>query len=270
MEGWRKPVGPRLAAVSQEPSGCSIQRIEIWVASTNGLLRANSCLQLLTDKDWASLTRIHDPANRNSAISARVLLRLGLSRATDRTVAPAEWDFSVTAQQRPVVANGLPQVHFSVSHIDELAVVAISPNLNVGIDVESVDQNVTDNVMAEFCHRDEQRSVRDLSDLQRIREFIRLWTLKEAYTKMMGVGHALDFKMIKFMLDPINLTSAGGCATGVPTQFENFYVSLNHGLFHASLAIEEPARIGGSTEVQIISLVDSAGEGAALVSPSCA
>src|SRR6266851_2754495 len=184
IEGWRKPVGLRFAAVSQESS---LNRIQIWVAGTDGLLRAKSCLQLLTDKDWVSLTRIAEPANRNSAISARVLLRLGLSKAINRTVAPAEWDFSVTAQQRPVVANGLPQVHFSVSHIDQLAVVAISPSLNIGIDVESVDQNVTENVMAEFCHRDEQRSVQDLSSLQRIREFIRLWTLKEAYTKMMGV-----------------------------------------------------------------------------------
>jgi len=234
------------------------------------MLRAKSCMQLLNDKDWDSLLRIRDPANRNGAISARVLLRLGLSRAMDRTVAPAEWDFSATAAQRPIVANGLPQIHFSVSHIDELAVVAISPNLNIGIDVESVDQTVAENVTAAFCHRDEKRAVGDLSDLQRTREFIRLWTLKEAYTKMMGLGHALDFKMIKFMLDPINLASADGCAAGAPTLFENFYVSLNHALFHASLAIEEPSRIAGATEVQIISLVDSAGEGAALVSPSCA
>ena len=270
VEGWRKPVGRRVAAVLQDSSHGSSNRIEIWVASTDGLLRAKSSLQLLTDKDWESLTRIENPANRNSAVSARVLLRLGLSKAINRTVAPAEWDFSVTAQQRPAVADGLPQIHFSVSHIDQLAVVAISPNLNIGIDIEGVDQNVTENVMAAFCHRDEQRSVQDLSDLQKIRAFIRLWTLKEAYTKMMGVGHSLDFKMIRFMLDPINLASAGDCAAGVPTQFENFYVSLNHALFHASLAIEEPARIAGSTEVQIISLVDSAGEGAALVSPSCA
>lgn len=270
MAGWRKPVGSRFVSVSGDSSGCPANSVEIWVADTDGLLRAKSCLRLLTEKDWASLNQIRNPANRNSAIAARVLLRLGLAKATDRAVAPAEWDFSVTAQQRPVVAAGLPPVHFSVSHVDQLAVVATSPHLNIGVDVECVDQNVAENVMAAFSHRDERRSVRALSEVQKTREFIRFWTLKEAYTKMMGAGHALDFEMIRFTLDPIALTSAPGGATDAPTHFESFYVSLKHTLFHASLAIEQPARRGGATEVQIISLVDSAGEGAALVSPSCA
>ena len=88
IEGWRKPLDPGFAPISQALPPCVNNRIEIWVASTDGLLRAKSCLQLLTDKDWESLVRIQDPANRNSAISARVLLRLGLSRATDRRIAP--------------------------------------------------------------------------------------------------------------------------------------------------------------------------------------
>ena len=268
-EGWRKPIGRRFVSVSQNCSRCSNNSIDIWVADADRLLCAKSCLKLLTEKDWDSLNRIQNPANRNSAITARVLLRLGLSKAVDRAVAPMEWDFSVTAQHRPIVAKGLPQVYFSVSHVDQLAVVAISPHLNIGIDVEGVDQSVTENVMAAFCHHDEQRSVLALSDLQRTREFIRLWTLKEAYTKMLGVGHMLDFKLIKFMLGPIDVSTDGG-ATGAPTLFENFYISLKHALFHASIAIEEPARIVDSTEVQIISLTDSAGEGAVLVSPSCA
>jgi phosphopantetheinyl transferase len=266
MEGWRKAVGRRFVSVSRNSHLYPNNSVQIWVADTDGLLRAKSYLQLLTEKDWTSLNDNH-PANRNSAITARVLLRLGLSKAVDRTVGPTEWDFSVTEQQRPIVAKCLPQIHFSVSHVDQLSVVAISPHLNVGIDIESVDQNVAENVMAAFSHRDEQRSMRALSELQRTREFVRLWTLKEAYTKMVGVGHSLDFKIVKFVLDPINLACAGGCATSVPTQFESFYVSLKHTLFHASLAIEEPS---GATEVQLISLVDTAGQSAAFVSPSCA
>jgi phosphopantetheinyl transferase len=265
MEGWRKAVSRSPVSASQNSSPYPYDTVQVWVADTDGLVRAKSCLQLLTLNDWASLNRNH-PANRNSAITARVLLRLGLSKAVGRAVGPADWDFSVTEGQRPIVAKDLPQVHFSVSHVNELAVVAISPQLNVGVDIESVDQNVAENVMASFTHRDEQRSVRSLSDLQRTREFIRLWTLKEAYTKMIGVGHSLDFKVIKFVLDPIDLVSAGGSATSVPTRFESFYVSLKHTLFHASLAIEEPT--SGATEVQLISLVDPASEGAAFLSPS--
>jgi phosphopantetheinyl transferase len=268
IEGWQKPVARHFVPASQAVPIRSKNKIEIWVASIDGLFGAKSCMQLLTDKDWTFLVRIQDPANRNSAISARVLLRLGLSRATDRTIAPAQWDFSTNAQQRPIVADGFPKIHYSVSHIDQLAVVAVSTTLNVGIDVESIDQDVTDDVMAEFCHLDERRSLRGLSYPQKVREFIRLWTLKEAYSKMVGLGHSLDFKTLRFMLDPINLAPTGDEGPVAPVRFENFYVSINHTLFHTSLAIEGGVLGNSSNEVQIISLVDSA-MGAAFAAPSC-
>jgi phosphopantetheinyl transferase len=265
-EGWRKAVGKNFAI---SPRHAASSRIDIWIASAQGLLRADSCLQILTEKDWASLGRIRDLAARSSSVAARVLLRLGLSHATERKIAPQEWDFSVTDRQRPLVAAGLPQVHFSVSHTEQLAVVAISPTIDVGIDIESVDQDVTHEVMAEFCHHDERRAVKDLPDLQKHREFIRLWTLKEAYTKMTGAGHSLDFRTIKLLLDPTDLTSIDDRAPDTRTQFESFYVSLDHGLFHASLAMEGSIKANGSTEVQIINLVEPAGAQAALIAPSC-
>jgi phosphopantetheinyl transferase len=266
VRGWQKKLKGRLAeaqaasASTAEPGG----RVDIWVANPDELMEAKSCLSVLSEPDWLSLNRIQDPATRRSAVAARVLLRIGLSWASGHKIAPADWRFDSPALSRPVVADDMPQINFSISHVDRLAVVALSPTLDVGIDVECIDQDVSDAVIAEFSHFDELHAVGGLPRPQEIREFIRLWTLKEAYSKMLGLGHSLDFKAIKFTLDPVDLKSAGaGQRPLESTQFENFYVSNHHALFHASLAIRHRAGATGSTVVQIVSLANPEGRDAA-------
>ena len=65
------------------------------------------------------------------------------------------------------------QINFSVSHVDQVVTVAVSKELDVGIDVESIDQSVADGVMAEFCNLNEHAYIQALPELRRGREFIR-------------------------------------------------------------------------------------------------
>ena len=134
QEGWRRTLGPvgYPAVTAAEPVA---NRIDIWLASTDGIFRAKSCLQLLSEHEQASLFQIRDLANRHSSMAARVLLRLGLSKAASSRISPAQWEFSEVQQERPRVRAGLPQIHYSVSHVDELVMVAISSTIDVGIDV---------------------------------------------------------------------------------------------------------------------------------------
>jgi phosphopantetheinyl transferase len=266
IEGWHKELVRKLARAQVAPaSNATItDRIVIWMANPDALLRAESCLKILNDEDWCSLNRIQDPSSRRSAIAGRVLLRIGLSQAADHKAAPSDWRFATAAHDKPIVAEGLPAIHFSVSHTDQFAVVAVSATLDIGIDVECVDQDVSKNVIADFCHLDEHHAVGGLPRPQEIREFIRLWTLKEAYSKMIGLGHFLDFKSVKFTLDPADLKSANnGEKANASTQFETFFISYKHALFHVSLAMRHPAASAGSTELQILNLANSAGEDAA-------
>jgi phosphopantetheinyl transferase len=254
-EGWRKVIHAGPARFSQSKTNRKPNTIQVWIASSDAVLRADSCLRLLTGDDWRSLDRIRTPLDRDSAVASRILLRLGLSKAADRQIQPIDWEFSRHGQDRPRVADGLPQIHYSVSHTEQMVAVAISSDVNVGVDVESVDRELSDTVMAAFRHRQEDASTKTLPDTQNIREFIRLWTLKEAYTKMLGVGHELDFKTLNFTLDPTTLASVHDPAAGSPAHFESIYMSAGHALFHVSLAMERPPDFDGDTEVQMISLV---------------
>jgi phosphopantetheinyl transferase len=92
--------------------------------------------QLLSDEDWETIEGINDPANRRGVIAARVLLRIGLSRASEHAVEPSAWRFRVASQGRRSVAEGLPRINFSISHIDPLVLVAILLTLDVDVDVD--------------------------------------------------------------------------------------------------------------------------------------
>ena len=270
VEGWRKDVKRKVHEANEAPALelTPTARIDIWMANPDVLMKAESALTLLSEQEWEAVGGIDDPANRRSVVASRVLLRIGLSRACSHQVKPSAWRFTADAHQRPVVAEGLPPINFSISHLDELVLVAVSETLEVGVDVECIDQDVNPDVIAEFSHFDEHHSVGGLPRPREIREFIRLWTLKEAYTKMVGTGHSLDFKSIKFTLDPVRLNSIAGKSqkNGV-TQFENFYISNEHLLYHASLAVRHPAGDPGITEVQIISLADAEGTTSSYAAP---
>jgi 4'-phosphopantetheinyl transferase len=269
LEGWTTRIGSNHVSLSRPCSRAPTHEIDVWVASSAGLLQAKSCLHLLTPKDLASLNHIQDPARRSSAIAARVLLRLALSRAVDRAIAPSEWKFAVGEHQRPIINSTQPQIKFSVSHVDQVVMVAVSRDLNVGVDVESVDQEVGGDVVAGFCHVEELEYVQRLSEPRRVREFMRLWTAKEAYTKMTGQGHLVDFSIIN-VIRPMRSSAARDRAGNLPFRFESFCVSINRELFHASLAIEARDGAEVSAEVRLINFVESGGVDPAIATPWCA
>jgi 4'-phosphopantetheinyl transferase len=262
VEGWRKGIGsrPRSSATLGEA------RVDLWLIETEALLKAHSCLSLLTEDDWSSLAPLQEPSTRYSAMAARVVLRLALSRAVDRRVAPSEWQFGTTDSGKPIVIGPLNGMCFSVSHVDELTAVAVASGVDLGIDVECVDQTVTDKVIEDYCHPEERRSLQHLAGAQRFREFLRLWTAKEAYAKLVGLGHSLDFSSIRCPVEPTD-PSAGATA---PAHFENLFVNVGHTLFHAAIAIDPRCAGGEATELQIVNLAPSQSHSARRPNASCA
>jgi phosphopantetheinyl transferase len=133
------------------------------------------------------------------------------------------------------VADNLPDISFSVSHVDEIAIVAVSSTLQVGIDVETIDQELNNSVVEGFCHSNENSALSELPTTQKTREFLRLWTQKEAYTKLLGLGHSMDFKSIDHSSGQVETF---GSLRVSQTHFEGFYIPLDQSLYYASLAVQ--------------------------------
>lgn len=141
---------------------------------------------LLSSEEQAHLAgyRVREAAERY--VVTRSLVRVVLS---DRlAVAPRELRVTRTGTGKPVIAQG---VHFNVTHSGDLILMAISDERAVGVDVERKrDVQRVDALIGRWLSAEEQSEFSQLrgrgaspSDA-----FLRLWSLKEARLKALGVG----------------------------------------------------------------------------------
>jgi phosphopantetheinyl transferase len=229
-EGWCKRISGDPGSESM-PGVRAPSPIFVWISRVDTLLAAKSNLNLLDKTDQAALRMLGCGPARNSATAARILLRLALSAMTSRRIAPQNWRFGRNSFGRPFVKDDGEGIDFNVSHVDAVVMIAAGRGVNVGIDVETVDQNLEDKVIDHFCHASERQVLDALPAAQRRRVFLELWTEKEAYTKMLGLGHSLEFQSFNVIR-----SQSAEDATRVCT--EEFYFSVDHSLYHAALVVD--------------------------------
>jgi 4'-phosphopantetheinyl transferase len=123
--------------------------------------------------------------------------RFGVCRTALRTilasylhVAPHEIGLVTTANGKPNLdSRHESDVRFSVSHSNELALIALARNREVGVDVEHIrTMPGMDGVIRRYFSPSEAEDLALLPDHERRRAFFRIWTLKEAYLKGCGDG----------------------------------------------------------------------------------
>ena len=154
---------------------------------------------------------------------------------TGRRTAPQNWRFARNAFGKPFIKDNNENIEFSVSHVDNVVMIAVGRGVGVGLDVESVDQRLEDTLSDHFCHASERQVLDTLPSAQRRRVFLELWTGKEAYTKMLGLGHSLEFRS----LDVLKTRHAED-ETAL-AHMERFYFSVDHSLYHATLVVDRTA-----------------------------
>jgi phosphopantetheinyl transferase len=253
VESWRKTIAPGLGRAADERCLGDSLTVNVLIAGVEPLLEAQSSHDVLTDNDRSTLVQLKAPIARNCATAAKLLLRLGLSQAVNGRIAPRDWRFRRNSAGKPVLSNPLGNINFSVSHTNAVIAVAISSKLELGIDIESIDQNLVENVIDNFCSQRERRILEACPPAKRTREFIQLWTRKEAHAKLLGRGHAIDFSSVECPADPAGIQWDDHSSSAV--KFESFYVRLDHSLYYASLAVKKPD--AQSLDIQLINVMGS-------------
>lgn len=135
-------------------------------------------IEILSASEQDRAARFRFERDRISFVARRVFLReiLGKYAGAD----PRAIEFEHNEFGKPSVKNG--PLHFSASHSDGLAVIAISHRRPVGIDVERISP-IDYRLLAEHFF-----SPAEASRIYDLESFYGLWTRKEAVLKALGTG----------------------------------------------------------------------------------
>ncbi|KAF8232452.1 4'-phosphopantetheinyl transferase [Tricholoma matsutake] len=189
--------------------------MQVWAVIYNPTLFSEDLYQRalhLVDPDSAArIKRFYHREDACRTLIGRLLTRTMLKQ---RGVPPTQMIFGVTEAGKPYIKTaGIgPPIAYNVSHDNALVAMIFAPGIygppayNVGIDVMKVRIPGRDTFTSFVDTMGDQLTPLEqcclfragISQDEGLRRFFWIWTLKEAYTKALGLGLGFDFRRVEF------------------------------------------------------------------------
>ncbi|MFQ5660531.1 MAG: 4'-phosphopantetheinyl transferase family protein [Gammaproteobacteria bacterium] len=118
---------------------------------------------------------------------------------------PKGFLFEYAEHEKPFLKEdwGGGAVSFNVSHSHNQAVIAVTLDRTIGIDIEKIRQNVDFNKLANrFFSVKEFKSLKRFQEQHLPRAFFACWTRKEAFVKALGDGISFGLSEFSVSVDP--------------------------------------------------------------------
>jgi len=134
--------------------------------------------------------RLKSPLARNRFIAGRGMLRRILGQYLG--IDPADVEIAAGEHGKPFLADSAANLRFNVSHADEILVLAVTVDVEIGVDIERIDAGKDIHAMARLAFsRQEQEELLAMPAAQQVEAFHRCWVRKEACLKACGRGFVL-------------------------------------------------------------------------------
>ena len=157
--------------------------------------------RLLNEEETKRQKRFFFKKYRHQYLVTRALMRCVLSFYVDE-ILPQEWQFYKNRYGKPYINDFLTKhpLQFNLSHTDKMAVMAVTFNNDIGVDVEYVHRrkNMVE-LVENYFSPIEVKHLRDLSEDYQRNRFFELWTLKEAYIKACGMGLSIPLNQFSYI-----------------------------------------------------------------------
>ncbi|MGF1566910.1 MAG: 4'-phosphopantetheinyl transferase family protein [Nodosilinea sp.] len=188
--------------------------VHIWAIATAALDQPSleDLAQGLAAQELAKLQALTHPLSRRNFLVSRGCLRYLLSHYSSQPRHSLGIDYG--SHGKPELKPGdrdpgsdsnpwRTALQFNLSHSGNWLVIALSPGLPLGVDVEQVRPLSR---LPQLCQRcltpAEAQSVLSQPPAQADQRFLQYWTSKEAYTKALGLGLRFPLNQIELVIEP--------------------------------------------------------------------
>ena len=173
--------------ISSETHSLKEGEIHVWRASLDqNDLSAAALLNILSPDEKHRSDKFRFDADRSRFIISRGILRKILSGYLHKS--PKQICFSYGNFGKPALIAG-GGLSFNLSHSQGLALYAVTRNREIGIDVESINENVAiERIAKKVLTQSETLFLNALTPRLRPVVFYRFWTRREAFVKASGKG----------------------------------------------------------------------------------
>ncbi|HOL95334.1 MAG TPA: 4'-phosphopantetheinyl transferase superfamily protein [bacterium] len=157
---------------------------------------------LLSPDERERASRFRLSRDRDAYVVARGRLREILSFYLNRDPAGIRFRYSPTG--KPALASGQETggIQFNVAHSYRQAVIAVTWNRRVGVDLEYMDVRAVLTIADEFFSPGEKSAYAKLLPEERMTAFFLWWTRKEAFVKALGEGLSVPLDQFEVSFHP--------------------------------------------------------------------
>ncbi len=217
--------------------------VHVWRALLNvGPDRLDSLRELLDEHECEQSRRMYYTRNRDSFIARRGILRSVLALYLRRD--PSDIRFAYGQCGKPALAGENNEISFNLSHSSTYMLLAVGQGIEIGVDIERMNPMISPMEIADyFFTASEVLELRRKKEPERLRQFFRFWTRKEAFVKSTGLG-------LSYPIENVNVAFSGGESGRLVESewmsggFKRWVYDLNtgHG-YMGALALGTPATI---------------------------
>ena len=175
----------------------------VWIADVSEARARDLWGEVLSADERERAARFRFAKDRVQYSASRGVLRVVLGRHLK--LAPKELRFRYNNQGKPslIEEQNPTKVQFNVAHSHGLALIAVTINRQMGVDIEQIRPEVATQEIAErFFAAEEVQTLLNLPADQRTAAFFQCWTRKEAFIKARGLGLSLPLNQFVVAFGP--------------------------------------------------------------------
>lgn len=192
----------RAWTVPTKPLVLANQEAHVWLARLDDASFCEECCRrLLSSEEKYRASNFKFARDQRRYILSHTALRSALSSYL--SVAPEDLQLSTEPNGKPMLTPmlGKPRVQFNLSHSNDIALIAVTREREIGVDIEWIKQDFPFLEVAQsFFSTKEVAALAALPTQLRRLAFFKCWTSKEALLKAKGTGLSGELDEIEVIL----------------------------------------------------------------------